>query len=135
MEPTTRHRHSHHPSDRLYHNEVDDAEDAMETLMDACDFEIADCHVYATDSEEEMAMTRRTITVLEEYRRAADYARAIFIGVREKHPDSDEDEWYERTAAILHRRAHMHQSDRDFSNSLAQIADAFESQDWPSLAI
>jgi len=54
------------------------------------------------------------------------------------NPDTDEDELCERVGTILHRRAKkwaVEAGEEDFANSLTAIADAFEAQDWATLAI
>lgn len=142
-----------HPSNRLYRGEVEDAGDAMETLVAACDFEIRDFELFKAQvadgsmtaqsglSAEEIQSdvdSDKAIALLVEYKRAAAYALGVYRRITYRYPDADEDEWCERTVKVLRYQIEAKTKrgvSRDYVNSLAAIADAFEAQDWQTLAI
>lgn len=155
--PTTT-RRRYHPSDRLYHGEVENGGDAMETLIAACDVEIGEAETFRgrdteTDEGADAMSTDKLLYLLQEYKRAATYAYDIYRDVSARYPAAGEEHWCERTAAILARQvqkmnareataaaenqtSQMKQTvTTDFIASLQCIAGAFEAQDWQTLAI
>lgn len=132
---------TYHPSDDLYHNRVQNGEEAMDRLIAMCDTEIFSTRSMIIEEQNDPLFTEddhfiagmeQGIKILEDYKKTGQRVLAIWREERAKNPDADDSTIDQRTAQYLR----LHAIDQGIaSEETEQIAEALESGDYSGLAV